>query len=179
MARRSLSRRSVLEAAVAATSTVALAGCGGDGGTAEDGDEATPTDADTATPTDADVAPATEVDAATATETPLPGPTVRFQFDYDPDAGTVTITHVAGDSVAVSNIYVRGEGFADASDTDMTAAGQWAGLASGEVDGEPAIVSGDSVTVAVTGDDYELLVVWEDSQSDAVSELARRAGPTA
>lgn len=167
MTNRSLSRRSVLEAAVAATGTVALAGCGGDGGAAEDDGDATPTDADTTTPTN----------AGTPTLTPIPLK-ADFRFEYNPDPGTVEVTHIGGDSIPADELYIRGEGFADAAGADMTAAGQWAGPASARLEGRPAVGSGDSVTVGAAGD-YVLRVFWEDEERDIVSQLVADRGPRA
>lgn len=174
MVERATSRRGFLKYSGIIAGAVALAGCGGDGGDptpTEDGGGPTPTE-DGASPT------STDTDTATATERPPVAPTVAFQFEYDPDAGAVTITHVGGDAVVPSRLYVRGEGFADASGADMTAAGQWAGAATYELEGEPAVVSGDAVTVGVTAD-HEIAVVWEPPEADVAKTLAVARGPEA
>lgn len=98
-------------------------------------------------------------------------PRISADWAYDADAGTVTITHAAGDAVPAEKLYVRGEGFADADGADMAAPGRWAGTASG---GE--VTAGDSVTVGVESD-YALRLVWEGEDVSGV--LGRHAGPDA
>jgi len=105
-------------------------------------------------------------------------PAVAFSFDYDESAGTVEITHDGGDSVQATALHVRGAGFADADGADMTSGGQWRGSASGEIDGESAVVAGDRVVVGVDGD-YELAVVWEREDDQVSATLARDIGPDA
>lgn len=105
-----------------------------------------------------------------------PIPQVAFSFDYDESAGTVTITHDGGDTVAASKLYVRGTGFANASGADMTGPGRWGGSTSGETGGGPAVVAGDRVTVGVESD-CELRVVYEGA--DRAATLAAYDGPDA
>jgi hypothetical protein len=105
-------------------------------------------------------------------------PAVAFSFDYDESAGTVEITHDGGDTVRASALRIRGAGFADADRADMTSGGQWRGSASGEIDGESAVVAGDRVLVGVDGD-YELAVVWEPEDGRVSATLARDEGPDA
>ena len=105
-------------------------------------------------------------------------PAISFEFDYDSTRGTVEITHSGGDSVRVRSLSIRGEGFADAARADMTGPGQWRGSASGEVDGESAVVAGDRVEVGVRSS-YELYVVWESEDGDQSATLAADEGPDA
>jgi hypothetical protein len=60
----------------------------------------------------------------------------------------------------------------------MTGPGQWRGSASGEVDGESAVVAGDRVEVGVRSS-YELYVVWESEDGDQSATLAADEGPDA
>lgn len=105
-------------------------------------------------------------------------PQVNFAFEFDADAGTLTVTHQSGDFVAQSALYVRGSGFADREGVDMTGPGQWQGSTSGEQNGEPAIVAGDRVTIGVTSG-YEIRLVWESESGDTSATLAQQSGPDA
>jgi len=101
-------------------------------------------------------------------------PQIAFGFDYDSDAGTVTITHQGGDSVPAERIEIQGDGFADASDAEQTSAGQWAGQASGD---EGAVVAGDSVVVGVRSA-YRLFVLYTPESGNGVA-LGSDTGPDA
>lgn len=110
--------------------------------------------------------------SAGGSDTAVDAPQARFDWSYDADAGTVTITHTAGDTIAAEHLYVRGQGFADASGADMTAAGQWAG---GTTD-DGMVTAGDRVVVGATSE-YHLGVIWE--KDDATSVLSIHEGPDA
>jgi hypothetical protein len=86
---------------------------------------------------------------------PDPTPAVAFEFESDPEAGTLTITHVGGDTVRARALAIRGEGLAT---------GTWAelgGEADGEVGGDPAVVAGDAVSLDADPA-YVARVVWVD-----------------
>jgi len=106
-------------------------------------------------------------------------PQVMFEFSYDAEAGIVTVTHAGGDHVRADALFVRGRGIGAASGADVTAPGPWAGSTSGEVGDAPAVTAGDSVTVGVTGGDYELRLVWESPDGSTSAVLAEDHGPDA
>jgi flagellin-like protein len=113
-------------------------------------------------------------------------PQASLSWDYtDTDSGTgyVKITHDGGDTIRANDLYVRGSGFANPSSAvpDMTSdsGDHWedaGGNASGEKDGESAVVSGDSFTVGVDND-YELRVVYEAEEGDTSATLSEDEGP--
>jgi len=82
-----------------------------------------------------------------------PIPQVSFESEWDRDAGTVTITHVAGDTVRADRLSIQ----------DSGPIGTWdelGGSAYTTLDGEPAVGAGDTVTVdASPGTRYR--IVWE------------------
>lgn len=100
-------------------------------------------------------------------------PTAAFDFEYDAEAGELTVTHVAGDTVPVRELHLLGDG--------LGPVGSWrelGGEASGTVDGRAAVVAGDSVTVTATPE-YEARVVWIDAAGDRSATLASDHGPQA
>ena len=108
----------------------------------------------------------------------VPRAVFTFEYEQTGDGGTVTITHDGGDTIKRSEISVRGTGFAADSSADMTASGQWAGSASGEIGDEPAVVAGDRVTVGVESD-YVLRITYESQSGDRSATLAASQGPDA
>lgn len=105
---------------------------------------------------------------------PDESPQINFAFDYDADAGTVTVTHQGGDAVPAERLELQGQGFADREGTDQTSAGTWAGEASGDGD---VVVAGDSVVVGVTPS-YRLFVLFT-PESGRGATLATDTGPDA
>jgi hypothetical protein len=100
-------------------------------------------------------------------------PQVAFESEYDDAERTLTITHTAGDHVAAAQVYVRGSG---------APTGSWqalGGSASGEIDGGPAVVAGDSLTLADVDPEYEVSVVWESADGSVAATLAQESGPGA
>ncbi len=106
-------------------------------------------------------------------------PQATFEFEYDQAAGTVTITHNGGDNIPADQLLIRGQGFGAASGADMTSAGPWAGTTSGGSSSDPTVAAGDSVTVGVSGGDYELRVIWESAEGGQGATLAMDQGPEA
>lgn len=97
-------------------------------------------------------------------------PMASFEFEYD-SGGTLTIVHEAGDSIPTAELFVRG--------VQLGETGRWddlGGSASGTVDGEAAVVAGDSLTLDAESD-FEVAVVWESQDSAAL--LAELNGPAA
>jgi flagellin-like protein len=109
-------------------------------------------------------------------------PTATFDFNYESGASTphVDVTHTGGDSIRGDELYIRGN-------SEVATTGEWvadfSGPTSGEVEGESAVTSGDSVQVNVDGgstpDAYTIRVVWQSTQGDSSSELATDEGPDA
>lgn len=122
-----------------------------------------------------------EATLALARDQPQQGtvPQVAFEWEFEPadgDTGRLTITHTSGEHVRADRLRVAGSGFADVSDTDQTSAGSWAGSASGDQDGNPAVVAGDRVTLGVTSD-YEIELIWDGPDGSVV--LDDQSGPAA
>jgi hypothetical protein len=93
-------------------------------------------------------------------------PSAAFEFDHA--EGTETIEHAGGDSIPAGRLYVRGDG--------LDATGSWAGLdgeTSADVDGEPAVTTGDSLTVGVESS-YSIRLVSANEEGTAaiLSEMA-------
>jgi hypothetical protein len=110
-------------------------------------------------------------------------PTADFSFNYDPGDPAVTVTHSGGDNIRADEIAIRGENLATGSYSNANwydnATNSGNADASGSIEGQSAIVSGDSWEVDVSGGDYILRVVWESSAGDTSSELAVDRGPDA
>lgn len=186
-----LSRRTIL-LTTATLGTATLAGCPSQSGGDDDGE--TPTDAatatatatetatetarETATETARETATATPDAGSTATQTPPQAPTAAFTFDYDPSAELVTVSHAGGAGVRADRLRLEGDSLTAAPDADMDGPGPWAGSTGGTVDGEPAVLAGDSVTVGVEPD-YVLRVVWTTADGSTTQELANHMGPEA
>lgn len=113
-----------------------------------------------------------------SSQTQRVAPTAAFDLAYEPDAGTVTVTHAGGDSIRAGELSIRGTGFAEAPQADLTGPGRWVGSASGSLEGQPAVVAGDSVAVGVEPD-YVVRVVWEDADGGTAATLAVDRGPDA
>lgn len=125
-------------------------------------------------PTADETPPATPTAGPPTTAEP---PVADFSFNYDSD-GTLDVTFSGGDTVLASELYVRGEGFADVEGVDMIEPGPWAGDASVELGGEPAVVAGDSVILGVRPG-YTVRLVWQAADGERSRELAVDRGPEA
>lgn len=100
------------------------------------------------------------------------GPQATFAFEYD-SAGELTVTHQGGDYVPASQLVIQGQGLGDT--------GTWSdlgGSASGDIDGQPAVAAGDSVTVSAEPD-YVVRVVWRSEDGSTSSTLSMDQGPEA
>lgn len=97
-----------------------------------------------------------------------PSPMATFGFNYDADAGAVTITHQAGDTIDGSNLYVRG-----ATGNSMIDA-QWA------TDyGVDEVKAGTSITVGNVTEAFELRAVWDPADRGQSAVLSSFTGPGA
>jgi len=109
--------------------------------------------------------------ASVSQSQPAQTPVANFEFEYDAETRTATITHYGGDTLSVANVRLEGGGFVEVEGVDMTAPGKWAG---GGDDGR--ITAGDSVTVGIEADGT-LVLVWSEEQTSSV--LAHWEGPEA
>ena len=94
-------------------------------------------------------------------------PQASFNWDYDAGAGTVTITHVSGDSFDGSELFIRGE--TGNGSIDKT----WAEYGVNEV------AAGSSVTVQSVTDSYDLAIVWTSDDGGDSATLSEFVGPDA
>jgi len=112
-------------------------------------------------------------------------PQASFGFSYDEGAvaasgaGELTITHQSGDSIKVTELFVRGSGLN--GDT-----GDWntlGGDASSTISSTSAVAAGDSVTLDGGGSgvtsDYDVSVVYQSEEDSKSTELASDTGPDA
>lgn len=144
-----------------------LAGCGGGAGTTDDD----PADDDTGGPSGEGTDDGTTDDDPADDDSRSGPPQVAFAFDYaatgDGD-GELTVTHSSGEHVRAASLVLRGDFEGVAS------GGTWLdydGSASGDVDGDSAVVAGDSVTVPVPSE-YEMRVIWETGDDSAILATA-------
>jgi flagellin-like protein len=103
-----------------------------------------------------------------------PKTTFSLEYNNNSTGQFVEITHTGGDAVRGDQLFVRGESLGES--------GAWAngdGSMSGTVDSNPAVVSSDTWTVNVTGEDYVIRVIWESSDGERSAELASERGPGA
>jgi len=80
------------------------------------------------------------------------------QFEISTDDGEAEIVHVAGDSVAADELFVRGDGLGET--------GSWADL-DDERAADDDVLAGDSLTITVE-DQYTVELVWEDDEHSRV-----------
>jgi len=113
-------------------------------------------------------------------------PDASFTFDYLNGTaagsydGDLTVRHDSGDPVVATELYLRGDGFSEASANQT-----WAGYAAennatitGTDEGTSAVIAGDRVDL-LADSDYEISVVWESLEGDSSATLADGSGPAA
>ena len=114
-------------------------------------------------------------------------PQASFSFDYEPnsstaDWGNLTVTHEGGDSIKVTELYIRGQGinnsFPAGPSIDHTDSGPWNGTTSTTIGDTDAASAGDYAEVAVDST-YKINIVYESSSNDNSVTLARDSGPDA
>jgi flagellin-like protein len=91
-------------------------------------------------------------------------PQATFDFDYD-GSGTLTVTHVGGDSIEAGDLYLRG-GDSESPWTD------------GGYAAETDIGAGDDIDYSVSDDDT-VRVVWESADGEQTATLQIWEGPQA
>jgi len=109
--------------------------------------------------------------------------------------GNLTVTHDSGDPVIDDELYVRGDNFCSAAGDGSLSNDSWvayndsgmscgsggpdaSSTASGQSEGETAVVAGDRLKTGADSD-YEVNVVFESSEGGSSSTLASDEGPDA
>ncbi|MDT3434520.1 type IV pilin N-terminal domain-containing protein [Haloarcula sp. 1CSR25-25] len=117
-------------------------------------------------------------------------PQASFSFDYSEvgtdgsgnDIGDLRVTHDGGDSIEAQELYVRGSGFTDETDSDYSSdrdIGTGTGNSWDEKFGSGSeITAGSSINVAVESS-YEMRIVYEPVEGDTSATLAEDSGPDA
>jgi len=105
-------------------------------------------------------------------------PGVWMTMDYRANSDHLLITHNGGEPIRKSSLKIRGSEFADVANADITSNGSWSGDASGQVDGEPAVVFGDTVVVGVEAA-YDIRVRWTEPGGGQSATLESSRGPDA
>jgi len=92
-------------------------------------------------------------------------------------AGSIDITHESGDTVADTELFIRG------SDIGTNASGEWhqqkGAAAITAANGGSDVSSGSTITVGADSRAYEIRVVWEPPEKDTSSTLSESTGPDA
>jgi hypothetical protein len=114
-------------------------------------------------------------DDGNPTKQVVESPQATFSFELTSDSGSLEITHVSGDAILASNLYVRDTFDGSAENGNWTSFGAYD--ASSDIDGKPAVTAGDKVTISGVGTAYDLGVFWDTGQRSAT--LARGTGPSA
>jgi len=105
----------------------------------------------------------------------VPVARTAFSFEYDTspeNGGRLTITHEGGDILSAEDVQIRGEGFTDLPDVDMTGSGAWSGDTK---DGQ--VSAGHRLHVGVT-EDYRIAIVHRVDGQD-LGILSQDDGPEA
>jgi hypothetical protein len=106
-------------------------------------------------------------------------PQASFAFEYRGSDNVLTITHQGGDSIRRDELFVQGTGFTSAGQSvDMVRGGPWQGTAGGTVDGRPAVVAGDRVTVGAESN-CQIRLVWQSREGGSSATLGLYRGPDA
>lgn len=101
-------------------------------------------------------------------------PQASFGFDYDSGNSIVTVSHEGGNGIEAQNLVFRGDVANPGNGEDVTAEDQtWEQTLSPS----SKVNAGKTIDVGVTGDDYEISVVYENPDSDSSSTLASDSGP--
>jgi FlaG/FlaF family flagellin (archaellin) len=120
-------------------------------------------------------------------------PQASFSFDYEDSTEHLVVRHGSGDRIDANTLAIRGKLTANSSGDDVGSGDvdksdvrwlaivddTWAGTdggASGEVDGQSAVSSGDFVEFPI-GTDGRVSVVYVDEQRDVSATLGTWRGP--
>jgi len=102
-------------------------------------------------------------------------PQASFGFDYDDSSSELTITHKSGDSIKVTELFVRGDNLGGNT-------GDWntlGGDASTSIGSTSAVAAGDGVTLGSVSSDYDAKVVYQPESGGDSAQLASDTGPDA
>ncbi|MFT4883926.1 MAG: hypothetical protein ACI8U4_001439 [Natronomonas sp.] len=88
-------------------------------------------------------------------------PQISFSFDYDPEAGRLTVRHEGGDTVEASQLEFR-------SNADITVESAFEG----------SVSAGDTATLSVPSD-AEVRIVWTSAEGDSSTVIALWKGSDA
>jgi hypothetical protein len=119
------------------------------------------------------------VSAGTSTVDDSP-PAVNFEFEYAPGSsgpgdGRLTITHVSGETIEASELFVRGSGVNRVGNDPTSEFSQRFDRISATLDSSSSVTAGVSVELEADSD-YEVSVVWE---GNPASTLGQASGPDA
>jgi flagellin-like protein len=98
-------------------------------------------------------------------------PQITFDYNYDSNAGELTITHVSGDEFFTDRITFQGEGIAS-NDLGSTWTSSKAGLTS-----NTQVTAGGSVTIGITDKEFEIELVWTADDDEESSVISENSGP--
>jgi FlaG/FlaF family flagellin (archaellin) len=97
-------------------------------------------------------------------------PTVNLDAEYESSSNTLVVSVIGGDAVPHDQISFSGSGIISIQGSPPDR--QWpVGQASGSVDGETVIQSGDDVELTTTSDSYSIDVVWSAEDGDSTQTL--------
>jgi hypothetical protein len=97
-------------------------------------------------------------------------PTVNFNSEYESSSNTLTVSVTGGDSVPHDQLSFSGSGISSIQGNPPES--QWpVGHASGSVDGETAVQSGDDVELTTTVNSYSIDVVWISADESTTQTL--------
>lgn len=103
---------------------------------------------------------------------PIP-PQVAFEFDYDDDEGTLTVTVQSGDTFTAGQVTVQGSGF-------EAVGASWDELAlDGKMTAESTVAAGDQVQLESVAPDVVLEFVWTAADGGDSAIVATFTGPAA
>jgi len=97
-------------------------------------------------------------------------PTVNFNSEYESSSNTLTVSVTGGDSVPHDQLSFSGSGISSIQGNPPES--HWpVGHASGSVDGETAVQSGDDVELTTTLNSYSIDVVWISADESTTQTL--------
>jgi len=106
-------------------------------------------------------------------------PNTSFEFDYSSSAPAVDVVVSDGDAVEAQELITRGQNIGTNGDAFSDfASGDTIGV-SGAFSGTDEVSAGQGVNVSVSGDAYQLDIVWENFDGDESATLASDKGPDA
>lgn len=105
-------------------------------------------------------------------------PAATFTFSYDEANDELTIRHETGNQILEDELHIRGD-CDGCGNIDRSWADYAGSPASGSIDGESAVASGDSITLTNVGSAYDIIVVWQPEKGETSAPLGSDEGPDA